>query len=254
MASQEALTTGKASALGNPIFSDEMMQGIRGKDMAVSIQGLYLAGSQGLGEFGLVAQNAKTIAAAKPQPTSGAYKLTGYKWPGDDPNIEILLSKDYLPTGFIQTDVAMQISAAQGEWEKYSKNLFSSLGETTGGTSMDTRDYKNVHLWTNTGLASGTIAMTGTWYNRITKQALESDCWYNNNLEWRISEHGDDSEYHVFDIRTIALHELGHTLGLADLYQDRYKDQTMYGYNDGTADWTLASGDKAGVQTLYGGA
>jgi hypothetical protein len=230
-----------------------MMQGIRGKDMAVSVQGLYLAGSQGLGEFGLVAQNAKTIAAAKPNPTSGAYKLTGYKWFGDDPNIKILLSTDALPTGF--SDVAKvknQISAAQGEWDGYSsKDLFYLLDTTTGGTSMDSMDGRNVHLWTNTGLASGTIAMTGTWYNTLTKQAVESDCWYNNNLKWRIDSDGVGKES-SFDIRTIATHELGHTLGLADLYQDRYKYQTMYGYNDGTADWTLASGDIAGVQKLYG--
>ena len=41
LAAQEALTTGTASALGTPpIISDELMQGIRGQDMMVSVQGL----------------------------------------------------------------------------------------------------------------------------------------------------------------------------------------------------------------------
>ncbi|WP_369424877.1 matrixin family metalloprotease, partial [Methanothrix sp.] len=55
-----------------------------------------------------------------------------------------------------------------------------------------------------------------------------------------------------FDIRTIALHELGHTLGLADLYDISNTDQIMYGYNDGTSRWTLGSGDIAGIRKLYG--
>jgi hypothetical protein len=254
LAAQEALTTGTASAVGTPIFSDELAQEIRGKDLEVSLQGLYLADEQGLGEFGMVAQNAKAGGAARRQPSGGAYKLAGYKWLGD-PNIPILLSTDILPEGYTDiTQVSDQISSAQAEWDTHSsKSLFSTLDTTIGGTSWNSMDGKNVHLWTDTDLSSNTIAMTGTWFNRRTKEALESDCWYNNNLDWRIAEtEGDGSGSYIFDIQTIALHELGHTLGLADLYQDRNSDLTMYGYNDGTADWSLANGDIAGIQTLYG--
>jgi hypothetical protein len=121
-------------------------------------------------------------------------------------------------------------------------------------------DGKNVHLWTSDArLSDNTIAMTGTWANTLTGVAVESDCWYNNRFTWRIDDDGlYGSGDGTVDIRTIAQHELGHTLGLADLYPEdnnyrpSWEAQTMWGYNDGTADWTLNSGDIAGVQKLYG--
>lgn len=263
LAAQEALTTGSASALGTPCFSDDLAQGIRSQDMAVSVHGLYLAGEKGMGEFGVVAQNAKVGAAAKPKPTAATYKLAGWKWPssGDGPNIPIVLSEDVVPGGKTVESVKTEISAAQSEWDKYSsKTLFSTLGTIKGDTYnkdaslYGTRDYKNVHLGAITGLSDNTIAMTVTWYNRITKYAVESDCWYNNNLDWRIAEtEGDGSGSYIFDIQTIAQHELGHTLGLADLYEDSNKEQTMYGYNNGKSDWTLnPTGDVIGLQKIYG--
>lgn len=280
---QESLTTGSALALGTPCFSDELVQGIRGQDMAVSVQGLYAAQEQGQGEFGVVVQNAKDAnamgkPAGKPQPTALDYKLAGWKWQsrGIGPNIPIVLSADLLPEGKSLDSVKSEISAAQAEWDQYSsKNLFSTLGTITSATntynqdpSTDIRDGKNVHLWTSdTGLSDDTIAMTVTWANTLTGTAVESDCWYNNRFTWRIDDdglggNGDGS----VDIRTIALHELGHTLGLDDLYpaeyavydpyynnyRDSWRGQTMWGFNDGTADWTLNGGDIAGVQKLYG--
>jgi hypothetical protein len=126
LAAEEALTTGSASALGTPVFSDNLAQGIRGQDMVVCMQGLYLAGDKELGEFGMVAQNTKDVSAAgkpvgKPQPSPVDYILTGYKWQskGTGPNIPIVLSIDNLPTGITEASAKAQISAAQTEWDKY---------------------------------------------------------------------------------------------------------------------------------------
>jgi hypothetical protein len=126
-------------------------------------------------------------------------------------------------------------------------------------------DGKNVHLWSN-GFEAGsdTLAMTITWYSRAKfllsadgrrySEAVESDCWYNDQFTWRVDSKADvgtGADSGSFDIQTIALHELGHTLGLDDLYEDANSGQTMHGYNDGTSDWTLANGDKAGIKKLY---
>ncbi len=59
----------------------------------------------------------------------------------------------------------------------------------------------------------------------------------------------------IMDLQNIATHELGHALGLADLYDETapVPEQTMYGYASSgeTKKRTLADGDIAGITALY---
>ena len=55
------------------------------------------------------------------------------------------------------------------------------------------------------------------------------------------------------DFENIATHELGHSVGLDDLYTDICSEQTMYGYADygETKKRTLEDGDINGISKLY---
>jgi len=65
------------------------------------------------------------------------------------------------------------------------------------------------------------------------------------------TELGDTS---VMDLQNIATHELGHGVGLADIYSSTCSAVTMYGYSDygETQKRTLETPDITGLQTLYG--
>lgn len=270
VAADQAMTTGQASALGTQCFNGELTQGILGQDAAVSVHALYASDDRKMGEFGVIAQNARGKVATDSETSEPPYILTGYRWI-NNPGIDIIVSSNIndLPAGISADRVKSQIQAAEGTWDgAAAENLFDPVNTAAKGFNRNfalysKRDGKNVHMWTSKGLSTNTIAMTVTWYTTSSKvkgadgnsynRAVESDCWYNNRLNWRIdTSAGGGAGTNTYDIQTIALHELGHTLGLADLYADNNRDKIMYGYNDGTSRWTLGTGDIAGIQKLYG--
>lgn len=98
----------------------------------------------------------------------------------------------------------------------------------------------------------GVIAMAIIWgifggppFNR---ELVEWDMVFDDvDFDWGIGE------VEKMDFENIATHELGHAVGLGDLYNDFCSEQTMYGYStEGeTKKRTLEAGDIAGIQKLY---
>lgn len=81
------------------------------------------------------------------------------------------------------------------------------------------------------------------------RELVEWDQIYDDfDYEWSTS-----GEAGKMDFENIATHELGHSIGLSDLYDTACEEQTMYGYaNAGeTKKHTLESGDIEGAAKLY---
>lgn len=97
--------------------------------------------------------------------------------------------------------------------------------------------------------ASTTIAVTTTWYNRFTGEAVESDAQYNTYYAW--STVGAPG---AMDVQDIATHEIGHTFGLDHPKGGGISCLTMYAYasQGETAKRTLGDGDLLGIRAKYG--
>ena len=111
------------------------------------------------------------------------------------------------------------------------------------------QNYKNAVVFGNYP-TSGVIAVTTIWYNPAIKAIVEFDVMLDTDWTW-----GDATvNPEVMDLQNIATHELGHGIGLNDVYGDACNKVTMYGYSDygEIQKRTLETPDITGLQALYG--
>jgi hypothetical protein len=139
-------------------------------------------------------------------------------------------------------------------YESYAGELFQDPVSQTGLVG-GVRDYKNVLVFGDLG-SSNTIAVTYAWITRgRTKWIVEFDIVFNTQFDWGNAGDTSDSIYPVgfMDTENIVTHEMGHAVGLGDLYQSQNAKATMFGYASNGETWkrTLAAGDVAGLAALY---
>lgn len=190
----------------------------------------------------------------KPQPPpvdNTAYKLLGVFLPG---TVTYYVNPSRAPVGALA-----EIESAFETWDAVTgMELFNSTLQTT--VSGFSYDGQNTISWVGI-VPTSIIAMTGIWYwddgDPNTLDAIvEFDIVFNALLKWGIDpdDEGPLRLKSAYDVQNIATHEAGHVVGLADLYEDQYRELTMYGYGSKgeTIKISLEQGDIAGTQYLYG--
>ena len=188
-----------------------------------------------------------------PEPTTTCYAFIGQygkrllKWPE--------LPVDYVinptnPDELSETFVTSAISAGAGEWDYYAgPGLFggyaldysATYGVGDGKNALSFGDYRT----------TGVIAVTTVWYNPATKAIVEFDILFDTDFEW--GDATDPETPDVMDLQNIATHELGHGVGLDDVYEDTCSEATMYGYSEEgeTKKSILEEPDVIGILELY---
>lgn len=191
-----------------------------------------------------------TSAVRTLKPTQG-YKLMGVKWITQE---GFLINSGSIPDYLNESETAGDIIVSTETWDDETTcslttkaNLFGANG-TTSTAAYGNYDYVNVIDFGPLDYANA-IAVTSIWYDRSTRSILEYDMRFNTAFEWSTS--GDSAK---MDVQNIATHELGHAVGLSDLYNSSFSAMTMYGYADyGETDkQTLENPDIAGLQKMYG--
>ncbi len=187
------------------------------------------------------------------------------RWNQANPSIQLYLltDADYNAEGLNTNSVCTAIQTAANIWDAASsQRLFASTVIPSSTVSRDVPDGKSVHSWENIGAGSNGVYSPGhahIWYTTTSQkdgyfQITDSDVDYNTHYNWNTNGISGGMNY---DVETIAVHELGHTLGLADLYNKDnaplYKAQVQqimnYQYNHPL--W-LGNGDRQAIWAMYG--
>ena len=184
--------------------------------------------------------------------TSNCYEFLsrGAKWKTVEPYMVNPTNTKGLDTTFVTSNLAMDI----GKWEAAAS--FDILGNEIAGIidGADTAspDGKNEVYFADIG-SPGAIGVTIIWGifggPPPFRELVEWDMIFDDmDFDWGIGEAGK------MDFESIATHELGHSVGLGDLYTSECSEQTMYGYASygEVKKRTLEPGDIAGIKKLYG--
>ncbi|MAG59428.1 hypothetical protein CMO96_01415 [Candidatus Woesebacteria bacterium] len=145
--------------------------------------------------------------------------------------------------------------AADGEVDDGNSVNIVGSGSITGATlvadEVSPDGLNEVYFGSiNGGDAIGVTIVWGIFSGKPANRVLvEWDQIYDDEaFDW-----SDVGAANLMDLENIVVHELGHTMGLGDLYTAECADETMYGY--GTEGETkkrdLNAGDIAGISKLY---
>ncbi len=160
------------------------------------------------------------------------------------------------PDGLSESFVTSAILNSAEEWDNHTiKELFDNSYTVDYNSSWDSDapDGRN-ELVFDSYSDPNAIAVTVVWGYFTgppkSRRIIEFDTLFNTDFVW-----GDAAvDPSKMDLQNIATHELGHGIGLDDLYDSACAEQTMYGYSDygEIAKRALEKGDIAGLTKLYG--
>lgn len=193
---------------------------------------------------------------------SAAYVIMGRSWPASLPTFKkvvMSLKDDSLltSTGMNKAKALDAIASAEYTWNNATNQKpFAVLVVLTTKANWKL-DGENNMAFTPYATGCTALAATGVWYKTQgipagqTYPIVESDMTFNSNLKWTCDPAKEPSK---LDFQSAVLHELGHTIGLGDLYNKvAFKTDTrqVMHYYTGVKR-TLGNGDATGVWKLYG--
>jgi len=204
------------------------------------------------------------VKPPKDDPDPQLYELMGkyIKWTSLELTCHINPTND---DDLTETFVMSNITASAETWDQASTaEVFATyVLNYTAAVDADSPDGYNEVAFGSIA-DENAIAVCIVWFIRggppsqrgiVEFDILFNDASYTWGYAGETNEDAPNQDYlDIMDLQNIATHELGHALGLADLYSDECSEQTMYGYGayGETKKRTLNSGDKEGIQVLYG--
>lgn len=167
------------------------------------------------------------------------FSYLGYKWPSS--GVRYRINANTSDT----TGEADAIRRAMHTWSQCGSVFHLDYTGTSSMTANDVRTDGANDIFFTSGLPAGYLAMNQLWYDDTKKEFLESNLMFSDDFAWG---HGSSGSY--WDVETVALHELGHTVGLADQYAST--DRVMGAGALGIVRRSLTTPEINGAVHIYG--
>jgi predicted Zn-dependent protease len=175
-----------------------------------------------------------------------AYVLEGPKWPNNsNPIAQLELGSAGRTLSDGNTSWNAAVSPAIDMWNQVMGNL--QLGRVMDSTApIASGDGRNSLSFGSSffGHSFGSSTLAVTYYSYSGSRMTEGDIVFNTAWSWDSYRGGLRSNP---DIQRVALHELGHLLGMA---HSTLSSAIMYAYINNS--YQLTADDIAGIQSLYG--
>jgi len=201
-------------------------------------------------------RSAKPSGAGKNAPSCYGFLARGAKWK----EVESWQVNPTNTRGLEVTNILNTLSSAVTTWEGAAGQIVLGGGVTTDNqlvADTSSPDDRNEVYFADIDSA-GAIGVTIVWGifggPPQTRELVEWDQIYDDfDYNWSADCTAENCTNTKMDFPSIAIHELGHAVGLDDLYETSCNQETMYGYADygETHKRDLGTGDIAGVSSLY---
>lgn len=180
---------------------------------------------------------AVTLLAAGP---ASAYQLIGPKWQRADVPVDYRINPNGAPREFTEV-----VRTAASVWS--SDNRFDFSFRHVGSSDVAHATYTDrthVVYWNRSGAGMDPTTLATTFHWNRGNAMIAFDMVFNGSVPWSLNPNSRQ-----YDLRSVALHEFGHALGLA--HSDKYSAVMYYKTPLGTRRRSLTTDDVAGAATLY---
>ncbi len=192
---------------------------------------------------------APVIACALDNDTSTTVNLAGWHLKPGITSYKV--NYNTVPSSVGQEQAKTAIANSFATWDALVSAV--TLSEDTPTSATRARlDGQNAVLWKRQ--SPSTLAVAYVWYYTDTHEVAESDLVFNSRHSWSYTPYTPTcSSLNSYDVQNIGTHEVGHWMGLDDMYGSSNVDLTMYGYGSigELKKDTLTTGDKNGLNALY---